>query len=172
MAAVTIHSDFGAQENKICHCFHFSSFYFKPAFSLSSFTLIKFLFAFCHNSSVICISEVFIFLPAILIPACDSYSPAFRMMYSAYKLKKQGDNIQPWCTPFPIWNQSIIPCPVLTVVSWPARKLSTKELILLNCGAGGDWRVPWTARRSNQSILRDINPEYSLKELMLNLKLP
>ena len=32
-------------------------------------------------------------------------------------------------------------------------------------------RVPWTARRSNQSILREINPEYSLEELMLKLKL-
>ena len=32
-------------------------------------------------------------------------------------------------------------------------------------------RVPWTARRSNQSILKEISPEYSLKELMLNLKL-
>ena len=33
------------------------------------------------------------------------------------------------------------------------------------------WRVPWTARRSNQSILKEISPEYSLEELMLNLKL-
>ena len=33
------------------------------------------------------------------------------------------------------------------------------------------FRVPWTARRSNQSILREINPEYSLEGLMLNLKL-
>ena len=41
------------------------------------------------------------------------------MMYSAYKLNKQGDNIQPWRTPFPIWNQSV-PCPVLAVASWPA----------------------------------------------------
>ena len=32
-------------------------------------------------------------------------------------------------------------------------------------------RVPWTARRSNQSILKEINPEYSLKGLMLRLKL-
>ena len=32
-------------------------------------------------------------------------------------------------------------------------------------------RVPWTARRSNQSILNEINPEYSLEGLMLNLKL-
>ena len=32
-------------------------------------------------------------------------------------------------------------------------------------------RVPWTVRRSNQSILKEINPEYSLEELMLKLKL-
>ena len=35
-------------------------------------------------------------------------------MHSAYKLNKQGDNTQPWRTPFPIWNQSVVPCPVLT----------------------------------------------------------
>ena len=45
------------------------------------------------------------FLPAVLIPACASSSPAFLMMYSAYKLNKQSDNIQLWHTPFPIWNQ-------------------------------------------------------------------
>ena len=43
-----------------------------------------------------------IFLPAILIPACASSSPAFHMIYSASKLNKQSDNIQPWYTPFPI----------------------------------------------------------------------
>ena len=59
-------------------------------------------------------------LPAFLIPACASHSPVFLMMYSAYKLNKQGDNIQPWRTPFPIWNQSVVPRPVLTVASWPA----------------------------------------------------
>ena len=48
-----------------------------------------------------------IFLPTILILACASTSPEFCMMYSAYKLNKQGDNIQPWYTPFPTWNQSI-----------------------------------------------------------------
>ena len=40
-----------------------------------------------------------------------------------------------------------------------------------NCGAGEDLRVPWTAKSSNQSILKEINPEFSLKELMLKLKL-
>ena len=41
---------------------------------------------------------------------------------SAYKLNKQGDNTQPCCTPFPIWSQSIVPCMVLTVASWPEYK--------------------------------------------------
>ena len=44
--------------------------------------------------------------------------------------------------------------------------------MLLNCGVGEDLlRVPWTGRRSNQSILKEISPEYSLEELMLKLKL-
>ena len=51
------------------------------------------------------------------------------------------------------------------------RKLSTNELIHLNCGVGEDLRVPWTARKSNQSNLKEISPEYSLEGLMLKLKL-
>ena len=43
--------------------------------------------------------------------------------------------------------------------------------MLLNCSVGEDSRVPWTARRSNQSILKEISPEYSLEGLMLKLKL-
>ena len=42
--------------------------------------------------------------------------------------------------------------------------------MLLNCGVGEDSRVPWTARRSNQSILKEISPECSLEVLMLKLK--
>ena len=59
------------------------------------------------------------FLLAILIPACASSSPIFHMIYSAYKLNQQGDNIQPWRTLLSILNQSIVPCPVLTIASWP-----------------------------------------------------
>jgi len=52
------------------------------------------------------------------------------------------------------------------------RKLRAKELMLLNCGVGRRLlRVPWTARRSNQSILKEISPEYSLEGVMLKLKL-
>jgi len=49
--------------------------------------------------------------------------------------------------------------------------MSAEELMLLNYGAGELLRVPWTARRSNQSILKKTNPEYSLEGLMLKLKL-
>ena len=51
------------------------------------------------------------------------------------------------------------------------RKLSTEELMILNCGVGEDLRVPCIARRSNQFILMEISLEYSLEELMLKLKL-
>ena len=51
------------------------------------------------------------------------------------------------------------------------RKLSTEELMVLNCGVGEDLRVPWTARRLNQSNLKEISPEYSLEGLILKLKL-
>ena len=51
------------------------------------------------------------------------------------------------------------------------RRLSAKELMLLNCDLGEDsLGVPWTARRYNQSILKEISPEYSLERLMLKLK--
>ena len=51
------------------------------------------------------------------------------------------------------------------------RKLSIEELMLLNCGVREDSWVPWTARRSNQSILNEISPGRSLEGLMLKLKL-
>ena len=105
---------------------------FKPTFSLSSFTFIKRLFSSSLLSAIRVVSSanlrLLIFLPAILIPAHASSSPAFRMMHSAYKLNKQADNIQPWCTPFLIWNQSVVPCPVLTVASWPAYRFLRRQV--------------------------------------------
>ena len=77
---------------------------FKPVFLLSSFTFIKRLFSTSLYALWMVSSaymRLFIFLPEILIPACASSSLAFLITYSAYKLNKQGDNIQPWCTPFP-----------------------------------------------------------------------
>ena len=77
---------------------------FKPTFSLSSFTFIKRLFSSLLSAIRVMSSEclrLLIFLPAILISACALSRLAFHMLYSAYK---QGDNIQPWHTPFPIWK--------------------------------------------------------------------
>ena len=105
---------------------------FKLAFSLSSFTFINRFFSSSLLFAVRVVSSanlrLLIFLPEFLIPAWASPSPAFHMMYSAYKLNKQGDNIQPWCPPFPIWNQSIVPCPVLTVASWPAYRFLRRQV--------------------------------------------
>ena len=71
---------------------------FKPAFAFSFFTFIKKLFnsspLFCGLGDIICVSEVIAVSSGILIPACALSNPAFHMMYSAYKLNKQGDNIQ------------------------------------------------------------------------------
>ena len=49
-------------------------------------------------------------------------------MYFSYKLNKQGDDIQPWGTPFPIWNQSVVSRPVLTVASWPAYRFLKRQI--------------------------------------------
>ena len=52
------------------------------------------------------------------------------------------------------------------------KTLSAEELMLLNCRVGEDSeRVPWRARRSNQSMLKEISPEYSLEGVVLKLKL-
>ena len=104
---------------------------FKPTFSLSSFTFIKRLFSSLFSAIRVVSSaylRLFIFLPVILIPVCASSNLAFCMMYSAYKLNKQGDNIKSLCTPFPLWNQSVVPCPVRTVASWPAYRFLKRQV--------------------------------------------
>ena len=100
--------------------------HFKPAFQFSSLTFIKKLFSSSSLSTIRVVSSVYlgllIFLPAILILACDSSKLAFHMMYSAYKLNKQGESIHPCHTLFPILNQSVVSWLVLTVISWPVYK--------------------------------------------------
>ena len=125
---VAICSDFGNQSNKICHGFHcfaiylpwidgtrFHDLHFLNVEFLANFftlTFIKRLFSSSLLSAIRVVSSLYlrllILFPATLILACASFSPAFHMMYSAYMLNKQDDNIQPWCTPFPIWNQSVV----------------------------------------------------------------
>ena len=105
---------------------------FKPTFTLSSFTFIKRLFSSSLLSAIRVVSSAYlrllIFHPAILIPACGSSSPVLLMMYSAYKLNKQGDNMQLWSTPLLIWNQSVVSCPILTVASWLAYRFLRRQV--------------------------------------------
>ena len=108
--------------------YFFLIFSFKPTFSLSSFTLIKRFFSSSSLSAIRVVSSanlrLLVFLPAILIPACDA--SIFHGVLCIYT--------ELWC-----WRRLL--------------------------------RVPWTARRSSQSILKEINPEYSREGLLLKLKL-
>ena len=150
MTAVTIRSDCGAQEKEICHYFHLFPFYLpggngarshdlrflifslKPALSLPSFTLIKRLFNSSSLSAIRVVSSMYqrllMFLPSILIPACNSSSPAFPRMCSVYRLNRQGDSRQPCCTSFSILNQSVAPNGVLTVASWPTNRFLRRQV--------------------------------------------
>ena len=147
MAAVTICSDFGAPQSLTVSGFSPSICYevmgpdvmilvfwmlsFKPTFLVSSFTFIKRLFS-SFLSAIRVLSSAYlrllIFLLAMLIPACGSSSLVFHMMYAAYKLNKQANNMQPWRTPFPIWNHSVVPCPVLTIASWHAYRFLRRQV--------------------------------------------
>ena len=117
VAAVTVYIDSGAQENKICHCFPlfpsichevmgpdamilvFFMLSFKSAFHSPLSLFIKRLFSSSSLSAISVVSSAYmkllILLPTILIPACDSSSLVFCMMYSVEKLNKPSDNIQP-----------------------------------------------------------------------------
>ena len=101
--------------------FLFFFFFIKVSFFTLPFTLIKrvfffffifklyvivLVFSYTSLSSIFKVSTAYlrllIFLPAVLIPDYNSVRPALLMMYPAYKLNKQGQNIQPSCTAFPV----------------------------------------------------------------------
>ena len=98
----------------------------------SPLSFIKRLFSSFLLSAIRVVSSAYlrlmIVLLAILLPACASFSSTFHMMYSAFTLNKQGDNIQPWCTAFPVLNQFIVPCLLLTVDSWPAYRFLSRHV--------------------------------------------
>ena len=109
----------------------FLIFSLKLTFSLSFFTLIKRFFCSSSLSAIRVVSSAYLrllmFLPPVLILACNSSSPAFLMISSAYRLNKQGDSSQSCCTPFWILNQSVVPYRVLTLPSWPAYRLIRRQ---------------------------------------------
>ena len=117
MAAVTIYSDFGAQKNKVCHCFHCFPIYlplsegtrchdlrflnveFQASFLSLLFhfnqNALQFLLAFCHKMVLSVCLRLLIISPGNLDSRLFFISLLLRMTCSAYKLNKQGDNIQP-----------------------------------------------------------------------------
>ena len=125
---------------------------FKPAFSCSSITFIKKFFnsswplplGWCHLH----ILDIYI-SPHNPDSSLCFIQPGFCMMYFTYKLNKQVDNIQPWLTPFPILNQSIVPCLVLTVASRPAYRFFRKQVRW--CGIPISLRIFHSLLRSTQS---------------------
>ena len=146
MASVTVHSDFETQENKISllplfpllfamkwwdqmpwflfvECWVLNQLFHSPLSPSSRGSLLSVI----RVVSSACL-RLLIFVPAILIPACDSSSLAFLMEYSAYKINKQGVNIQPCCYHFLIWNQFFVPCLILTVASWPSYRFLKRQV--------------------------------------------
>ena len=151
MAAVSIRSDFRAQEEEICHYFHLFPFclpwsngarchnlsFFEYLvlswlFLVSCFTLIKRLFSSSLLFAIRMVSSTYLrlllFLPPILIPACNSSCLVFLMMCSVYRLNKQDDSREPCFTPFSIGQQSFVPYKVLTVAFWPTDRFLRRQV--------------------------------------------
>ena len=114
------------------------------------------------------------FLPAVLIPACEliqtSISQDVLCIWKAItnldSVLKSRDIILP--TKVCIVNAMVFPVVTYSCEHWTIKQAQCQRIDAFKMGC---WRrllkAPWTARRSNQSILREINPEYSLEGLML-----
>ena len=150
MAIIIICSDFGVQENKICHYFHFAISMSHEVMGLDAMILFFFFFFECSFLSQLFHSPLSPSLRGSLVPLSFlplgwyhlhiwsywyfSWQPGFQpelrpaWHFIWCKLNKQGDNIQPWCTPFPIWNQSIVPCQVQTVAFGPTYRFHKRQV--------------------------------------------
>ena len=126
-------------------------------------SFIKRLFSSSSLSAINVVSSAFlrllIFLLAILIPPCVSSIPP---LCTLHMLNKQGDNIQPWCTPFPLWNQSVVPCPVLTVASWPAYRFLKRQVRWSGTGKCKSTpnKIPLCTQWDGYNLLKRKNNKY------------
>ena len=132
------------QENKFCHCFHCFPIYcfevmgpdamififwmlsFKPAVSLFSFTFIKRLFSSSSLSAIWVVSSAYLKLLIFLQAIFSAYALSSLAFHMRYSVNKQSDKIQPWSTPFPMWNQCIVL--YLTVASWPVYRVLRRQV--------------------------------------------
>ena len=84
-------------------------------------------------------------------------------MYSAFKLNKQSDNIQPWRKPFLIWNHSVVLCPVLTVASWLDVYIPQKSicwsLIPSMLVVGGRTLGRWLGHEGGMILMYDVSSQ-------------
>ena len=94
------------------------------------------------------------------------------MMYSARKLNKQDDNIQPWCTLFPIWNPSVVPCPGLTVASWPAYRFLRRQVGWSGIPGIGTYYFSQNPHFVYQQTLQDPPLKYPATFYLLNANSP
>ena len=99
-----------------------------------------------------CLSEFIDISPTNLDSSLCFIHPGFLMMYSAYKLNKQGDNIQPWHTSFPIWNQSVVPCPVLTVAWHLNNKYSLNNIMIEQLVLMFHWKLFNKTSKNKQNL--------------------
>ena len=210
MTKVAVCSDFGAQEDKICHCFHFfpslccevmgsdstiiSFFEYWVSSQISHFLLSpslrgsKFLFAFliCIQVSqevgkVVWYFHLFkktLFLGGSKITADVDCSHEIKrclllgreVMTNLESILKSRDITLP--TKVCLVKALVFPVVMCGCENWTIKKSEHWRIDAFELWC---WRrllrVPWTARRSNQSILKEINPEYSLEGLILKLKL-
>ena len=110
-------------------------FFFCPSYS-SEYSLI-----------VICCPKEALSIQRHLIQSMD-ISPFISMMFIDINIW-YPNHWQPWCTPFPIWNQSLAPCPVLTVASWPADRFPKRQIRW--SGIPISWRIFHSLLWSTQS---------------------
>ena len=100
----------------------------------------------------------------MLIPAWVSFGPAFCIMYSSYKLNRQSDNKQLCHTPSPILNQSIVPCLVLTIASWPAYRFLRWQVMW--------YGIPITLRIFQFVVIHTVKCFSRVKEAKVSLEFP
>ena len=141
MAAVTICSDFGAQENKLLlfplfphlcakilvfECWVLSQIFHSPLSPSSRGSLVPLRFlpwGCCHLH----ILGYWYFSRQSWFQLVNH--PAWHFTWcTVHMLNKKDDNLQPWCTPYLILNQFVLPSPVLTVASWPAYRFSRRQV--------------------------------------------
>ena len=75
-------------------------------------------------------------------------------------------------TKVPLVKATVFPVVMYGCKSWTVKKAECQRIDAFELWCWRLLRVPWTARRSNQCILKEISPEYSLEGLMMKLKLP